>query len=226
MQKLIIALCIFALASATTQPSAPVWPDQWQAKFHEEMNDGIFGKGTTTGTFYYDWANNLFRIDRASGKKDRYCGTVKLKDTPCTQYVVDDVRYLHYPELNHCCACCSSKDGCGLTLPTWMKDATYVGQTTLNETVVDEWTIKGLQTNYYYETPDSRIPVELYMAPNSKMDWDINTYSTSIDPNIFKLPSICKATQLCPKLSVCGAVRMQSQMNKIIKSLVDKLYNH
>jgi len=219
MHKLIIAVCIFALASATTQPSAPVWANQWQANFHEEMKDGIFGKGNTTGTFYYDWTNKLFRIDRASGKKDRYCGTIKFKDTPCTQYVADGMRYIHYPELNSCCACCTSADGCGITLPTWLQNATYVGQTTLNSTTVDEWTIKGLQTNYYYEIPNSRIPFEVFMAPNEKMDFDPNSYSTTVDPNIFKLPSICKATAKCPKLSVCGAVSLQSKVAKLRQTL-------
>ena len=187
MQKFIIALSILALASATTQPIPPIWSNQWQADFHEEMNDGIFGKGSTTGTLYYDWTNNLSRVDRANGKKDRYCGTVKFKETPCSQIVVDDVRYVYYPELNYCCACCTQKQGCGLLLPTWVQDASYVGQTTINKTVVDEWTYEDISV-FYYETPNTRIPVEIYIAPADKIDFDPSTYKSYIaDPNIFQV---------------------------------------
>jgi len=124
------------------------------------------------------------------------------------------MRYIYYPDLNSCCACCSVANGCGLLLPTWMKDATYIGQTTLNQTIVDEWTIKGFQTNYYYETPDSRIPVELFMSPTDKFGFDTNTYQSSIaDPNVFTLPSVCNRSKSCPKLSACGIWEMGTKIS-------------
>jgi len=208
LQKLIVILCIFVLTSATTQPSPPTWANQWQANFHEEINDGIFGKGSTTGTLYFDWTNNLSRVDRTNGRKDRYCGTVKFKETPCSQIVVDDIRYIYYPELNYCCACCTKKEGCGLLLPTWIKNASYVGQTTLNKTIVDEWTYKDIQV-FYYETPNTRVPIEIKIAPVDKIDFDLSSYKSDIaDPSVFNLPSICKSTQKCP-MSGCSNPKLQ-----------------
>ncbi len=86
---------------------------------------------TTTGTYYYDVSNPadlLYRIDRANGVHDRYCGlTHHLKDQPCSQYVKNGDRYLYYPETDDCCYCCSSDVGCGVIKPDWMSDSTFVG---------------------------------------------------------------------------------------------------
>jgi len=214
--QIIIAICIFALANTSTNPTPPLWANQWQSNFIHETHDGIFGNGTTTGTMYYDWTNKLYRIDRATGKRDKYCGSVKkLKDTPCSHLVIGDTRYIYYPELNFCCKCCSVQDGCGMLKPTWLQNATYDGQTTLNKTSVDGWSVKGIQTNYYYELPETRIPMEIYMSPTDKFDFDASTYRASIvDPNIFNLPSICKQSQACTRISACGVVGIQSQLSK------------
>ena len=56
---------------------------------------------STTGTYYYDVSNPsdlMYRIDRANGVNDRYCGlTHHLTDQPCNQYVKNGDRYLYYP---------------------------------------------------------------------------------------------------------------------------------
>ena len=44
----------------------------------------------TSGKFFYDWTNKVYRVDRENGKGDRYCGSVwKLTDTPCSHIVVE-----------------------------------------------------------------------------------------------------------------------------------------
>jgi len=40
------------------------------------MTYPVFGTFTTTGSFFYDWTNVRYRVDRADGKWDRYCGSV------------------------------------------------------------------------------------------------------------------------------------------------------
>ena len=49
---------------------------------------------------------------------DRYCGSVHpLTDTPCTHLVAGGWRYLLFPKLLSCCACCSAAAGCGVLSP-------------------------------------------------------------------------------------------------------------
>jgi len=218
MYKLILSLCALAVVSAVVQPSSPVWPNQWQSDFNEMAKTPIIGSGNTTGTFYYDYTNSVYRIDRKNGRADRYCGSVKLhKDTPCTHLVVDDMRYLYYPELNYCCACCTSADGCGLVTPNWLNNATYVGQTTLDGVTVDEWSIKGLQQNLYYELPSSRTPVLIDMQPNDYIYYNTSTFQAKIvDPSVFNLPAGCSPKTKCSKLSVCGVARMQGAAKRAL----------
>ena len=79
------------------------------------MHTPIIGSGSTTGTLYYDVNKNSYRVDRENGRYDRYCGTVKkFKDTKCSHIVSNGDRYLYYPELNDCCYCCDSSNGCGI----------------------------------------------------------------------------------------------------------------
>jgi hypothetical protein len=114
----------------------------------------------------YDYTNVRERIDRATGKYDRYCGTVKTDDSPCTHLVLDGMRYLWWPQLSFCCKCCNSAAGCGVVVPNWMQlvNATYQGSMTVNTPNyngnADEWLAMGLQSNYWYQTADAQ-PVEL-----------------------------------------------------------------
>lgn len=111
-------------------PAYPVWPDMFQQSFQESFYYPVLGTHKTNGTYYYDFANRRYRIDRANGRYDRYCGLNGEKafvDTPCTQLVVEGMRWLIYPEKQECCQCCTSEQGCGVLFPTWMNNATFIG---------------------------------------------------------------------------------------------------
>ena len=147
---------------------------------------------TTVGTYYYDWTNKRARTDRANGRVDRYCGTVKWGNHACTQLVVDNTRYMIYPDSNYCCNCCSAEQGCGIVKPNWLETATFSkvvdGKTEKN----NEWIIKGAQSNYYYETVSTGIPERFFQDPDDDMTWDATTYKETItDPSVFDLPKIC-----------------------------------
>ena len=108
----------------------------------------------------------MYRIDRADGSKDRYCGlTNHFKPQPCSQYVKDGDRYIHYPETDECCYCCSAAYGCGVLSPNWMTDAAYVGTATINGVETFQWNKAGLQDNFYFETNETnsadRIPIDI-----------------------------------------------------------------
>ena len=81
-----------------------------------------------TGKLFYDYINKRYRVDRDNGKGDRYCGSVyKLSNTPCTHYVTEGKRYLHFPEKNDCCYCCDSEHGCGVLKPDWVSGGKFQG---------------------------------------------------------------------------------------------------
>ena len=126
-----------SLVAYANAVAPPVWQPVWQQTFTETVKYPLKKLATTTGTYYYDVSNPddlLYRIDRANGVNDRYCGLThhNWKDQPCSQYVKNGDRYLYYPESDECCYCCSSNMGCGVITPTWMSDSAYVGTEEVN----------------------------------------------------------------------------------------------
>lgn len=201
---------IVTLTSAL-QPADPVWPMQFAQTFNETTK--ILTTNTMTGTMYYDAANNRERVDRDNGRWDRYCGLNGLKtfqNTPCTQYVVNGDRYIHYPEKNECCYCCSSEHGCGIVKNTWLTNATFLGVVEHNGVQAYKWDQKGLQHNYYFETiansPADRVMVGLYQEPNDLQDFPANR-TLQVSEDLFTLPSICKKSNSCSVFSTCTAAR-------------------
>ena len=152
---LLVALALFACANAHSinrvivadrdelpkprddTPAFPLWPNMFQQTFTEVFTYPVVGSHQTNGTYYYDYANRRYRIDRDNGRYDRYCGINGAKefvDTACTQLVLKGMRWLIYPDKKECCQCCSSEQGCGILFPGWMTNATFLGK--VNETVI------------------------------------------------------------------------------------------
>lgn len=149
------------------------------------------------------------RIDRSTGKYDRYCGSVKyFDDTPCTHLVIQGLRYLIFPSLNYCCMCCTSEKGCGIIRPDWLSNATFIGYNTTDSVKYQVWDKKGLQDNFYWQVDSTQTPYIIDQQPNDKMIFDVASFKKgAIDPSIFALPSYCSKDRGCPLLSVCTAAR-------------------
>ena len=83
--KFLLTMAIATFAVATPEP--PLWPNVFQQTFTETVKYPVKALATTTGTYYYDVSNPddlMYRIDRANGVNDRYCGlTHHLKAQPC-----------------------------------------------------------------------------------------------------------------------------------------------
>lgn len=208
--KLVVLAAITALTFAQ-QPADPTWPVQFSQYFTEVSV--LTSTNNMTGTMYYDAANNRERIDRDNGRWDRYCGLNGLKqyqNTPCSHYVVNGDRYLHYPEMNECCYCCSSQHGCGIVKHTWLAGAEYLGTDEHGGLQTYKWNQKGLQDNFYWETiaanPEDRRMVALYQEPDDLQDFPAN-WTIGVDEDLFTLPSICSKTTLCAAVSTCTSVR-------------------
>lgn len=207
----IVLLTLLAFAFAA-QPEDPVWPNTWSAEFEEVTEYPIIGTHSMKGTFYYDFSTERYRIDRDNGRWDRYCGAngVKLfENTPCNQYVVDGVRYLHYPDKQECCNCCDAAHGCGILKPTWMTGAEYLGETTFNGENTYKWNQKGLQDNFYYETiadePLDRMMLGLNQQPDDNMTFPKGR-DMAVPSGVLDLPKECSLSKKCSFFSVCRAV--------------------
>eukprot|EP00670_Eutreptiella_braarudii_P004126 CAMPEP_0174297718 /NCGR_PEP_ID=MMETSP0809-20121228/51782_1 /TAXON_ID=73025 ORGANISM="Eutreptiella gymnastica-like, Strain CCMP1594" /NCGR_SAMPLE_ID=MMETSP0809 /ASSEMBLY_ACC=CAM_ASM_000658 /LENGTH=208 /DNA_ID=CAMNT_0015401693 /DNA_START=32 /DNA_END=658 /DNA_ORIENTATION=+ len=182
---------LLLLAFALCINAVPVWPDVFSQPFNETAL-----VGHTTGYYYYDWPNRRARTDRENGAWDRYCGSVHpFVTTPCQHIVRDGVRYLNFPRLNKCCACCTAAKGCGVLYPNWFEKAgaKYLGHYKSRQGIMcDKWEIKGLQSNYYYETKEG-IMAELMQMPNDDQVFDVHRFKKgcSLPDSLFQLPPNC-----------------------------------
>ena len=187
----------------------PVWPAAWAISFSEET----FGPTTnTSGTWYYDFSAGVQRIDRGSGKNDRYCGSVDPADAPCSHLVVAGERYLVWPTLKKCCGCCNSTAGCGIVKPTWMVDAngTFSGTAPFTDSpyfsgVADSWQINGLQPNFWFTETGTDTPVGFAQVPDDYQWFNPASYVVGPqDPSLFTIPSFCTPT--CPGINICTLI--------------------
>ena len=209
--NLLLLLSLITLSSFTTStdPTAPSWPSRFSQTFIENFTYPIVGTGTTTGTFYYDWSNKRYRVDRENGKWDRYCGTIyKFQSTPCSHIVVDGMRYLYFPEKNYCCMCCTDKGGCGVLKPNWMDGSIYEGEIVEEGTGVkfDVFNNKGLQDNrVYYEQTTGRM-ARIVQGSNDDQKFSVSSFNDGFDDQVLELPQGCDPTKKCSMFSICGAL--------------------
>lgn len=225
MKRALLTLIIVTVACVSSQDcsgkdkytkdcpptSPPVWADQFEQDFTETNTYPILGSQTTKGKLIYDWTNKKYVVERENGHYDRYCGSVyKFSNTPCNHIVSDGDRYLHFPEKDYCCYCCSNEHGCGLLKPDWLSGAEFVEYETEEDgTVYEKWNKPGAQNNFYYAlAQDRRVIQKIDQQPNDVQVYDVSSYHAGIsDPNVFNLPSKCRKDFTCPFISICTAVR-------------------
>jgi hypothetical protein len=205
---------LFVLASVSAQtPQTPMWPNTFWQPFNETTKYSIIGTHSTTGNFYYDWTTKAYRVDRANGRYDRYCGLAgpyEFENTPCSHIVNNGNRFLYYSSLNKCCFCCNAANGCGMLFPGWMANATYIDTEIHNGVMTYKWDKKGLQDNFIYETvgsvPVNRVTVSIYQVSDDDMEFGAR--SLTLPAGILNLPSICNLNTNC-ETAACSALRTQ-----------------
>lgn len=202
-----VALALLAPRASAQQRPPPVWPAAFSVNFSETTSD-IISSFNTTGAWYYDWASARQRIDRASGKDDRFCGSVDSVDAPCSHLVRGGERYLVWPTLRKCCGCCNETQGCGVVKPTWMRDAggAWAGTAPLTTPVwkgsADSWEITGNQPNYWFTIAGQDVPVGFAQVPDDYQYFDPATYYVGPqEDSLFALPDYCTPT--CAGVNVC-----------------------
>jgi hypothetical protein len=81
------------------------------------------------GIFYYEANKNRERVDRANGKYNQVCGTILPNTTTsCTQLVIQNKRWVYFPQKRQCCFCCDAQHGCGILKRNWLEGAQYLGR--------------------------------------------------------------------------------------------------
>lgn len=196
-------------APALNSPE-PRFPRQFYVEFNETTYIPLLGTWQTDGNWWYDYEQRAELVERANGRGDRYCKSVHPRsDTRCSHLVVSGTRYLVFPELQQCCACCAADKGCGVLSPEWLAGAEFGGKTEMGGRDVYKWSVKGLQANDYYATADwGRIPVELDQQPNDLQAFHPDTFKRGpVDPVVFVVPEYCDPAQKCPWYSVCRLIR-------------------
>ncbi len=205
LSSLSILLLIISVYGRHNGPQPPIWPAYWKSDFSETTK--LIDTHHTIGTIWYASTPSLnaTRIDRANGRGDRYCGSEEpFENMPCSQFVVQGMRYLVYPTKKKCCACCSAAKGCGVVKRNWLTTANYTGQQKINGFIANTWEIKGLQENVWAQTLDGK-PVQLDMKPNDNFLFDPKSFSTNpIPKEQFQLPDFCGSdVPRCGELTLC-----------------------
>ena len=215
-------LILLPLAFSLAQiPASPMWPSAFWQNFTETIHS--HGDHETSGSYYYDWTVQSLRIDRANGRYDSFCGILgpyASDDTPCSQYVNNGNRYIHYPEKNHCCFCCNAAHGCGMLPTDWMTKATYIDTEIHNGVLTYKWNKKGVQNYFIYETvgpvPVDRVTVSIYQV--SEDDMEFAGRSLSLSDGVFNLPRNCRPSGACSS-AACDAARSPKEDTGYYKHL-------
>ena len=195
-------------------------PPMWSPSFYVAYDESFTNKDNRTytfnGQFFYDAVNNRQRADKVSGRYDNTCNSVLPNvTTKCQHLVVNDKRWIVYPEKSQCCYCCDTAHGCGIVKRDWFKDGKYLGKEKIVDTMYDKYVKPGIFYYYldiadafYWVTADeNEIPRRFAEDNNTHViDYLTHTYvNKTIDSSIFALPSYCNAT--CPEASVCTKFR-------------------
>jgi hypothetical protein len=131
MRKVLILLALVALVCITssilTDPNPPMWSPSFFIAYDETFV--ISGKSFTfNGQFSYDAVNRRQKAEKINGRYDATCSSILPNiTTKCDHLVVNDKRYIVFPEKNKCCMCCDASHGCGIVKQDWYADAKYLG---------------------------------------------------------------------------------------------------
>jgi hypothetical protein len=216
MSKFIIALFIASVLAQTPQP--PLWPNTFWQTFNETKITQT-GNQYDTGTYYYGYSTLNYRLDRTNGRYDAFCGNggpYANINYACNTYVVNGNRFLHLPQQNFCCFCCSAANGCGVLKPTWMSDSTYIDTEVNNGQQCYKWKKAGAAgDDYLYETvgsvPVNRVTVSIHDSPFDIFEF--GPRSSTLPAGIFNLPSICTVNTPC-NWGFCQQTRASTKVSE------------
>jgi hypothetical protein len=99
--------------------------------------------------------------------------------------------------------CCTVEQGCGILRPDWLSNATFIGYNTTTSVKYQIWDKKGFQDNYYWQVDATQVPYIIDEQPHDKIVFNVSSFSKTVDPSVFALPSYCSKDRKCAT-SVCN----------------------
>ena len=134
--KIVIFLALVCTLFAATPP---IFNYQFHVTFEQEVPYNNT-RHINYGQKYYDPIKNRQRVDRDNGLRDEFCGSILPGvATPCHHVVVNDKRWIYFPQRAQCCFCCDAAHGCGILKPDWLADADYKSQDIIDGAKYDKW---------------------------------------------------------------------------------------
>lgn len=115
----------------------------------------------------------------------------------------------YFPALFHI-RCCDTAHGCGVVKPNWLNGSLFLGE----QDGVNHWNKKGFQSNLYDERASDRVMLRLNQAPIDIQDFHPETFTKTVDPDVFTLPAYCKV-ESCSFLSTCNFVQFGKQTDSL-----------
>jgi len=96
--------------------------------------------------------------------------------------------------------------------PDWFSAGTYTKEFKQGERTIQQWNVKGRNSNIYEAVKETGHPNRIYQEPLSDMTFDLNTYSEAFEENEFELPSSDQlgggsCANKCPALTICSFVQ-------------------
>jgi hypothetical protein len=182
----------------------PQMPKKFKQTFTENQKLLVWS-GNTSGTLYYNWEKQLYRIDRDNGKFDRYCGTIyKMKNTPCSHYVKNGNRYIYFPDKKYCCKCCTKENGCGILKYNWLENAKKIQDFAENDEEYEVWKASGDQDNFVTNIKRNKEIVKIEQVSSDTIFFDSTSMSMDFDDEVFDLPDLCREDKNCGMFNICG----------------------
>lgn len=140
--------CIFLIVSffvaGVLTISPPQWPEAFSQSVLVQFNDASGSIKTTSGKLWYDSKNSAQRYDFADGNTKFACGVVFAGSTSCSLLTTNRNLYIVLPEKNLCC----NAGPADIIDRNWLKNYTFVGESTINNEDFYEW--EELVCNLFY----------------------------------------------------------------------------
>lgn len=157
----------------------PVLPDTFIATFTNPPGP----MQPLTGTWYYDFKNQLQRVD---GGNQASCNAISNTGEYCTTYLTSSNFYVVFPFSKKCVKSSSP----GLVSPKWLinDNATLAGTEMINGRVCNVWVAYGSSKNAWLQDGFG-FPCRL---DDGGFNWTFSSFQhIAFDPTIVQVPEYC-----------------------------------
>jgi len=181
--------------------SPPIWPNTFKIEF-SEVQVAFDKPQTNMGSWYYDYDHFTARFDHYDGQKNKFCQGQGLEPDDSTGrcqllFTKTGDLWVIYPEVEHCCRLCGTKQGCSVLRPDWLKTGgQIIGVETISNRRCAGWAKHGFiaPADTYY-ADENGVPCryhEVVVGILHNITFVTSSFSTDpIDQSVFAVPQYC-----------------------------------